>query len=86
MIEQYEYIGIRASIINKFKEGYSYVDKIIRYDLYMEMDSFNTKEIFDVGVYDTQNYISASEFVVTKAGRYYFRGFNWTYPISYDRT
>ena len=132
-IEQYEHIDIDTLIIEKFKEAYSFINKFIKYDLCLPMNSFDQKETFDIGFFcrtisltrineircsygesifitcgksaslssikiknfngtifttsgidivsekcnvvrlpldilDTQNYISASEFVITKAG------------------
>lgn len=48
-IEQYEYIGIDESIVDKYRQAYSYVTKFIKYDLCLPISSVNCKEIYEVG-------------------------------------
>ena len=48
-VEQYEYIGIDESIINKYRQAYSYITKFIKYDLCLPISSVNCKEIYEVG-------------------------------------
>lgn len=48
-VEQYEYIGIDESIINKYRQAYSYVTKFIKYDLCLPISSINCQEIYEVG-------------------------------------
>lgn len=48
-VEQYEYIGIDESIINKYRQAYSYVNKFIKYDLCSPINSVNCKDINKVG-------------------------------------
>ena len=48
-VEQYEYIGIDESIIDKYRQSYSYVTKFIKYDLCLPISSVNCKEIYEVG-------------------------------------
>ncbi|MEG2511557.1 MAG: glycosyltransferase family protein [Bacilli bacterium] len=48
-IEQYEYIGIEQSIINKFRQAYSYVTKFIKYDLCLPINCINTDDVYNVG-------------------------------------
>lgn len=48
-VEQYEYIGIDESIINKYRQAYSYVTKFIKYDLCSPINSVNCKDINEVG-------------------------------------
>ena len=48
-VEQYEYIGIDESIINKYRQAYSYVTKFIKYDLCSPINSVNYKDINEVG-------------------------------------
>lgn len=48
-VEQYEHLGIDESIINKYKQGYSYVTKFLKYNLCLPISSVNTKEIHDIG-------------------------------------
>lgn len=47
-VEQYEYIGIDESIINKYRQAYSYVTKFIKYDLCLPIGSVNCKDINEV--------------------------------------
>lgn len=48
-VEQYEYIGIDESIIDKYRQAYSYVTKFIKYDLCLPISSINCQEIYEVG-------------------------------------
>jgi len=48
-VEQYEYIAIDESIINKYRQAYSYVTKFIKYDLCSPINSVNCKDINEVG-------------------------------------
>lgn len=48
-IEQYEYIGIDKSIIDKYRQAYSYVTKFIKYDLCLPISSVNCEEVYEVG-------------------------------------
>ena len=48
-IEQYEHIGIDESIINKYRQAYSYITKFIKYDLCSPINSVNCKDINEVG-------------------------------------
>ena len=48
-VEQYEYIGIDESIIDKYRQAYSYVTKFIKYDLCLSISSVNCQEIYEVG-------------------------------------
>ena len=48
-VEQYEYIGIDESIIDKYRQAYSYVTKFIKYDLCLPINSVNCKEVNEVG-------------------------------------
>ena len=48
-IEQYEYIGIDESIIDKYRQAYSYVTKFIKYDLCLPISSINCEEVYEVG-------------------------------------
>ena len=48
-IEQYEYIGIDESIIDKYRQAYSYVTKFIKYDLFLPIRSVNCEEVYEVG-------------------------------------
>lgn len=48
-VEQYEYIGIGDSIIDKFREAYSYVTKFIKYDLCLPINCINTDDVYNVG-------------------------------------
>lgn len=48
-VEQYEYIGIEQSIINKYRQAYSYITKFIKYDLCSSINSVNCKDINEVG-------------------------------------
>ena len=48
-VEQYEYIGIDESIIDKYRQAYSYVTKFIKYDLCLPISSVNSKEVYEVG-------------------------------------
>lgn len=48
-IEQYEYIGIDESIIDKYRQAYSYVTKFIKYDLCLPMSSINCEYINEAG-------------------------------------
>ena len=48
-IEQYEYIGIDESIVDKYRQAYSYVNKFIKYDLCSPISSVNCKDINEVG-------------------------------------
>ena len=48
-VEQYEYIGIDESIINKYIQAYSYVTKFIKYDLCLPISSVNCEDINEVG-------------------------------------
>ncbi|MEG2789696.1 MAG: glycosyltransferase [Romboutsia sp.] len=48
-VEQYEHIGIDDSIINKFREAYSCVNKLIKYDLCLDMNSIDADENYDLG-------------------------------------
>lgn len=47
--EQYEYLGLDKEIISKFKEAYSYADRVIKYDLCLLMDITNNDEVYEVG-------------------------------------
>ena len=48
-VEQYEYIGIDRSIINKYREAYSCVTRFIKYDLCLPISSVNCQEVYKVG-------------------------------------
>lgn len=48
-VEQYEYIGIDESIINKYIQAYSYVTKFIKYDLCLPISSINCEDINEAG-------------------------------------
>lgn len=48
-IDQYDYIGIDESIIDKYRQAYSYVTKFIKYDLCSPISSVNCKDINKVG-------------------------------------
>lgn len=48
-IEQYEHLGISEDIIDSFKEAYSYISKIIRYDMSLDMNSLSADSVVDVG-------------------------------------
>lgn len=48
-IEQYEYIGINKDIIDKFRLAYSYIDKFIKYELCLCLDSIDYKEAYETG-------------------------------------
>lgn len=48
-MEQYEYIGIDESIIDKYRQAYSYVIKFIKYDLCLPISSINCEEVYEVG-------------------------------------
>lgn len=48
-VEQYEYIGIDESIIDKYRQAYSYVTKFIKYDLCLSINSVNCQEVYEVG-------------------------------------
>lgn len=48
-VEQYEYIGIDESIIDKYRQAYSYVTKLIKYDLCLPISIVNCKNIYEVG-------------------------------------
>lgn len=48
-VEQYEYIGTDESIIDKYRQSYSYVTKFIKYDLCLPINSVNCKEVYEVG-------------------------------------
>lgn len=48
-VEQYEYIGIDESIIDKYRQAYSYVTKFIKYDLCLPISSVNCEEVYEVG-------------------------------------
>ena len=48
-IEQYEYIGIDESIIDKYRQAYSYVTKLIKYDLCLPISSVNCEDVNEVG-------------------------------------
>ena len=48
-VEQYEYIGIDESIIDRYRQVYSYVTKFIKYDLCLPINSINYKEVYEVG-------------------------------------
>ena len=48
-VEQYEYIGIDESIIDKYRQAYSYVTKFIKYDLCLPISSINCQEVYKVG-------------------------------------
>ena len=48
-VEQYEYIGIDESIIDKFRQACSYVTKFIKYDLCLPISSVNCEEVYEVG-------------------------------------
>ena len=48
-VEQYEYIGIDESIIDKYRQAYSYVTKFIKYDLCLPLSSINCEEVYEVG-------------------------------------
>ena len=48
-VEQYEYIGIDESIIDKYRQAYSYVTKFIKYDLCLPISSINCEDINEVG-------------------------------------
>lgn len=46
-VEQYEFIGIEESIVEKFRQAYSYVTKLIKYNLFLAMDSINCHQVYD---------------------------------------
>lgn len=48
-VEQYEYLNLNKGIIDKFKTAYSYVDKLVKYDLCISMESIDVKNPYDVG-------------------------------------
>ena len=48
-VEQYEYIGIDESIINKYRQVYSYVTEFIKYDLCLPINSVNCQEVYEAG-------------------------------------
>lgn len=48
-VEQYEYIGIDESIIDRYRQAYSYVTKFIKYDLCLSINSVNCQEVYEVG-------------------------------------
>ncbi|WP_122641319.1 glycosyltransferase [Romboutsia sp. Marseille-P6047] len=48
-VEQYEYLNIDKNIISFFRGAYSYVNKLIKYDLCLPIDSVVCKDIEDVG-------------------------------------
>lgn len=48
-IEQYEHIGINKDIIDKFRLAYSYIDKFIKYQLCLCLDSIYYKESYETG-------------------------------------
>ena len=48
-VEQYEYIGIDESIIDKYRQAYSYVTKFIKYNLCLPISSVNCEELCEVG-------------------------------------
>ena len=48
-VEQYEYIGIDESIIDKYRQAYSYVTKFIKYDLCLPISSINCEDVNKVG-------------------------------------
>ena len=48
-VEQYEYIGIDESVIDKYRQAYSYVTKFIKYDLCLPISSINCEYINEVG-------------------------------------
>ena len=48
-VEQYEYIGIDESIIDKYRQAYSYVTKFIEYDLCLPISSVNCQDVNEVG-------------------------------------
>lgn len=48
-VEQYEYIEIDKSIIDKYRQAYSYITKFIKYDLCSPINSVNCKDINEVG-------------------------------------
>ena len=48
-VEQYEYIGIDESIIDKYRQAYSCVTKFIKYNLCLPISSVNCKEVYKIG-------------------------------------
>ena len=48
-VEQYEYIGIDESIIDRYRQAYSYVTKFIKYNLCLPISSVNCEEVYEVG-------------------------------------
>ena len=48
-VEQYEYVGIDESIIDKYRQAYSYVTKFIKYDLCLPINSVNCQEVYEAG-------------------------------------
>ena len=48
-VGQYEYIGIDESIIDKYRQAYSYVTKFIKYDLCLPISNVNCEEVYEVG-------------------------------------
>lgn len=47
-VERYEYIEIDESIIDKYRQAYSYVIEFIKYDLCSPISSINCKDIKEV--------------------------------------
>ena len=48
-IDQYKYLGIDESIIDKFKKAYSYINKLIKYDLCLPMVGIECENTDKVG-------------------------------------
>ena len=48
-IEQYEYLNIDEDIISAFRDAYCYVNKLIKYDICLPMDSIGCENIENVG-------------------------------------
>ncbi len=48
-VEQYEHIGLDDRFVSKFREAYSYVDKFIKYDLYLPIGGIRTDNVYEVG-------------------------------------
>lgn len=48
-VEQYEHLNVDNHIVNSFKEAYSFINKFIKYDLCLPINTLRDKEVYDGG-------------------------------------
>ena len=71
-VEQYEFIKIEDSIINKFRQAYSNVNKFIKYDLCLPVSTINCNEVYGPGFICREIDYDKVEYIKKKYGKSIF--------------